>query len=202
MTKFGKAGKTGLSGLGNWVSGFGSFRIVSKNELNMNIWRSKYVWSMEKERRNFKVTTHVLTTKYDILGKLECPICQIRTSSFCSDKMVNIYEWMPSLYISHVFRLCMCFSNNLVEFHWRNKEVLQTTRRWTPTKDLKLPWWIPHRGNQTGYMEHMILSSDEEVMSFWKYLRLQNRRFWFGKPDVPVFMGQTRIWVEVFITFG
>jgi hypothetical protein len=27
------------------------------------------------------------------------------------------------------FRLCTCFSDNLVEFHSRNKEVLQTTIR-------------------------------------------------------------------------
>jgi hypothetical protein len=57
------------------------------------------------------------------------------------------------------FRLCTYFSGNLVEFHSRNKEVLQTTRIWTQTKDLKPPWWSPHRDDQSGYMEHMIWSS-------------------------------------------
>jgi hypothetical protein len=57
--------------------------------------------------------------------------------------MVNISKWRPSLYISqvgpymHVFRLCTCFSDNLIEFHSRNKEVLQTTIVLTQTEDLK-----------------------------------------------------------------
>jgi hypothetical protein len=78
-------------------------------------------------------------------------------------------------------KLCTCFSNNLVEFHSRDKEVLQTTRKWTETEDLKTPWWRPHQDNQNGYMEHMIWSSYKEVMAFWKYSRLQNRRVWFSR---------------------
>jgi hypothetical protein len=53
------------------VSSFGSFIVGSKKELNMKIWRSKYVWSMKKERRNIKEPTHVLTIKFDILVKNE-----------------------------------------------------------------------------------------------------------------------------------
>jgi hypothetical protein len=57
---------------------------------------------MEKERRNTKEPTHVLTTNFDILGKPECPVCQTRTSGFYSAKMVNISNWRPTLYISQV----------------------------------------------------------------------------------------------------
>jgi hypothetical protein len=48
----------------------------------MKIYRSKYVSSMKKERRNIKEPTHVLTTNFDILEKSECPICQIKISDF------------------------------------------------------------------------------------------------------------------------
>jgi hypothetical protein len=44
----------------------------------------------------------MLTTKFDILGKPECHVCQNVISSFYSDKMVNISKWRPTLYISHV----------------------------------------------------------------------------------------------------
>jgi hypothetical protein len=59
---------------------------------------------MEKGRRNLKEPTHVLTDKFDILGKPECPIFHIRTFDFYSDKMVNISKWRPTLYISQVGR--------------------------------------------------------------------------------------------------
>jgi hypothetical protein len=125
------------------VSGLCSFRIGSRNELNMKIWRSSYIWSMEKGRINIKEPTHVLTTNFDILRKPKCPFCQTETSDFYSDNMINISKWKPILYISQFgpcfFRLCTCFLNNLVEFYSRNKEVLQTIRRWTQTEDLKPP---------------------------------------------------------------
>jgi hypothetical protein len=35
------------------------------------------------------------------------------------------------------FRLCTCFLDNLLEFHSRNKDILQTTIR--GTQDLKPP---------------------------------------------------------------
>jgi hypothetical protein len=44
----------------------------------------------------------MLTTKFDILGKSECHVCQIRISGFYSAKMVNISKWRPTLYISQV----------------------------------------------------------------------------------------------------
>jgi hypothetical protein len=44
----------------------------------------------------------VLTTKFDIMGKSECPVCQTGTSGFYSVKMVNISKWSPTLYISQV----------------------------------------------------------------------------------------------------
>jgi hypothetical protein len=45
---------------------------------------------MEKERRNIKEPTHVLMTNFNILEKPECPVFQIKTIGFYSDKMVNI----------------------------------------------------------------------------------------------------------------
>jgi hypothetical protein len=103
------------------VSGFASFKIGSKNEVYMKIWRSKYVWSIEKDRRNIKEPTHVLTTNFNILGKPECRICQTKTSRFYSYEMVNISKWRPTLYISqvepcrHVFQVMHMF---LRQFSW------------------------------------------------------------------------------------
>jgi hypothetical protein len=57
---------------------------------------------MEKERRNIKEPTHVLMTNFDILEKLKCPICQTKTSGFYSCKMINIFKWRSTLYISQV----------------------------------------------------------------------------------------------------
>jgi hypothetical protein len=45
---------------------------------------------MEKGGKDIKEPTHVLMTKFDSLGKLECHVCQTRISSFYNDKMVNI----------------------------------------------------------------------------------------------------------------
>jgi hypothetical protein len=127
---------------------------------------------------------------------------------FYTYKMVNISKWTPSLHISQVghtcmfFRLCTCFLDNLVEFHSRNKEVLEMTIRWTTqTKDVKYPWWSPRRDDQNEYMEHMIWSSNEEVIIVWRCSQLQNHRFWFGKLEGSVFTIQNRIWVEIFIVF-
>jgi hypothetical protein len=58
--------------------------------------------TMEKGRRNIKDSTHVLTTKFDIVRKLECPVSQTGTSGFYSYKMVNIFIWRSTLYISQV----------------------------------------------------------------------------------------------------
>jgi hypothetical protein len=85
---------------------------------------------MKKERKDIKEPTHVLTTKFGIMKKPECPVCQTGTFDFYSDNMVNISKWRSTLYIlqvgpcRHVFRLCTCFLGNLVEFHSRNKEVI------------------------------------------------------------------------------
>jgi hypothetical protein len=103
------------------VSGFDSFRIGSRNNLNMKIWKYKYVLSMEKGRRNIKEPTHVLMTKFDILKKSECPISQTWTSDFYSYEMVNISKWRQNLYISqvrpyrHVFQVMNVF---LEQFGW------------------------------------------------------------------------------------
>jgi hypothetical protein len=76
----------------------------------------------------------MLTTKFDIIEKSEYPVFQTETSGFYSYKMINIFKLRSTLYISqvgpymHVYRLCTCFSDNLIEFHSRNKEVLQITR--------------------------------------------------------------------------
>jgi hypothetical protein len=75
---------------------------------------------MEKERKDNKELTHVLTTKYDILKKkLECPVCQTGTFGFYSDKMVNIFIQRSTLYISlvgpqmHVFQVIHMFLEQL-----------------------------------------------------------------------------------------
>jgi hypothetical protein len=57
---------------------------------------------MKKGRRNIKESIHVLTIKFNILGKLECPVRQTETTGFYNDKMVNISKWRPNLYISQV----------------------------------------------------------------------------------------------------
>jgi hypothetical protein len=116
----------------------------------------------------------VLTTKFDILKKPECPVCQTETFSFYSDKKVNISKWRPTLYISqvgpcrHVFQVMHVF---LRQFGWislKKQKSASNNKKWTQTEDLKPPWWSPRRDNQNGYMERMIWSSNEEVMTFWK----------------------------------
>jgi hypothetical protein len=103
------------------VCGFCSFIIGSMNELSVKIWRSTYVWSMKKRRRNIKEPTHVLTAQFDIPGIPDCPIFQIETSSFYSYEMVNISKSMLTLYISqvgpyiHVFQVMHVF---LGQFGW------------------------------------------------------------------------------------
>jgi hypothetical protein len=90
---------------------------------------------MKKGRGDIKESTHMLTTKFDILEKQECPVYQTVTSVFTVIRR-SIFLNIGQLYIFHkldhagmFFRLCKCFSDNLVEFHSRNKEVLQTTIR-------------------------------------------------------------------------
>jgi hypothetical protein len=85
----------------------------------------------------------VLMTKFDILGKsMVVSDSQIGRSRLHNSKMVNISKWRSTLYISQIghtsmiFKLCTCFSDNLVEFHSKNKEVLEMTRRWCQTEDL------------------------------------------------------------------
>jgi hypothetical protein len=51
----------------------------------------------------------------------------IRRSIFLNGGQLYIFHKLD--YACMFFRLCMCFSDNLVEFHSRNKEVLQTTIR-------------------------------------------------------------------------
>jgi hypothetical protein len=93
----------------------------------------------------------------------------------------KLYIFHKLDYVGMFFWLCTCFLDNLDEFQSRNKEVLQTTRRWSQTEDLKPSGWIPHRDDQNGYMEHMIWSLDEEVMAFSKCSRVQNWRVWFSR---------------------
>jgi hypothetical protein len=65
--------------------------------------------------KNIKEPTHVLTTKFDILGKPECPVSQTRTSGFYSYEMVNISKCRLTLYIRqvgpyrHVFQVIHVF---------------------------------------------------------------------------------------------
>jgi hypothetical protein len=170
----------------------------------MNIWRSKHGKGKEKK-------------------SMSQPICWWPISVFCKNRSVQfskpehpvftVIRWLIFLngvqfytfhklyHASMFFRLCTCFLDNLVEFHSRNKEVLQTIIMWTQTRDLKPPNWSPHRDDQNKYMEHMIWCSDEEVIIFWKFSRLQNRRFQFGKSEGPVFMAQTWFWVEILTVF-
>jgi hypothetical protein len=70
---------------------------------------------MEKGRKDNKGPTHVLVTKFGILRKPECLVCQTGTSYFYSAKMVNISKWRTTLYISqvrpcrHVFQVMHMF---------------------------------------------------------------------------------------------
>jgi hypothetical protein len=140
----------------------------------MKIWRSNYVWSKKKGRRNINEPIHVSTTKFDILEKLKCldpkpehlVFTVIRWSIFLNGGQLYIFHKCNHAGI--FLRLCTCFSNNFLKFHSRNKEALQTTRIWTQTEDFKSPIWSPHRDDQNGYMERMIWRTDEEVMTFWR----------------------------------
>jgi hypothetical protein len=135
-----------------------------------------------------------------LFAKPEHPVFTvIRWSIFLNGGELYIFHKLD--HAGMLFRLCTCFSDNLVEFHTRNKEVLQTIRIGTQTEDFMPPWWSPRRDDQNGYMEHMIWSSNEEVMSFLKCSRLQNRRFRFGKSEGPVFTDQTWICVKISTVF-
>jgi hypothetical protein len=75
-----------------------------------------------------------LTTKFDILGKLECPVFKmkhlvvidIRWLIFLTD--VQLYIFHKFDHTCMLFRLCMYFLDNMVEFHSRNQEVREMTR--------------------------------------------------------------------------
>jgi hypothetical protein len=73
-------------------------------------------------------------TKFDILKKSECLIFQTGSSIFYSYEMINISKWRSALCIlqvgpyMHIFQVIHVFLRYLVEFHSRNKEVLQTRR--------------------------------------------------------------------------
>jgi hypothetical protein len=78
----------------------------------------------------------VLTTKFDILeknhsvmfAKSEHPIFTvIRRSIFLNGGQLYIFHKLD--HVVMFLRLCTCFLDNLVKFHSRNKEVLQTIRR-------------------------------------------------------------------------
>jgi hypothetical protein len=63
----------------------------------------------------------MLTIKFYILKKSECPVCQSETYGFYSAKMVNISKWRATLYIlqvgpcMHVFQVMHMF---LGQFSW------------------------------------------------------------------------------------
>jgi hypothetical protein len=77
----------------------------------------------------------VLTTKFDILEKTRVSSLSNWNIRFYSYKMVNISKWMSNYIFNKLghanmfFRSHTYFSDNLVEFHSRNKEVLHTSRR-------------------------------------------------------------------------
>jgi hypothetical protein len=102
MTKFGKAGKIGLTGLGNRSIRFWQFQNRIKEGAKHEDLKIPVRFKHGKGKKNIKDSIHVLTTTFDILGKPERPVCQTRTSNFYSDKIVNISKWMPTLYISQV----------------------------------------------------------------------------------------------------
>jgi hypothetical protein len=121
MTKFDKTKKIRLSDLVNWSIWFWQFQNRIREWAKHEIWRSKYVWNMKKRRKNIKELIHVLTTKFDILRKSECPICQTKTSDFYSNKKVNISIWRLTLYISQVGPcryVCQVMHMFLEQFNW------------------------------------------------------------------------------------
>jgi hypothetical protein len=140
----------------------------------MRIWRSKYVWSMEKGKKTSR-SQSMCWRPNSILWKNQSvrfvkPEHQIftvvRWTIFLNGGQLYIFHKLD--HIGMFFKFCTSFSDNLVEFYSRNKEVLETTRRWSRTEFLKHPWWNPCWDNQNGYMECMIWSSDKEAMAFWK----------------------------------
>jgi hypothetical protein len=176
------------------VSDFPSFRIGSKNELNMKIWRSKYVWSMKKERRNIKEPTHVLTTNFDILWKPEHPFFTVvRWSIFPNG--VKIYIFHKLDHASMFFRLCMCFSENLVEFHSRNKEVFSNYNKMNSNQRSEAFMMKPSsRWSKWVYGTHDL----ELGRGSYGILKMLQA----AKPKVPVFTDQTQIWVKIVSVFG
>jgi hypothetical protein len=102
MTKFDKSEKIGLSGLGNRNIQFWLFQNRIKEGAKHEDLKIQVCLKHEKGKGNIKELIHVLTTKIDIIEKLEYPICQTGTSGFYSYKMVNISKWRLTLYISQV----------------------------------------------------------------------------------------------------
>jgi hypothetical protein len=88
----------------------------------------------------------MLTIKFYILKKLECPVWQIITYGFYSAKMVNISKWMPTVYIlevgpcMHVFQVMhMCFRAIWLDFTQETKKCLKRQEY-----ELKLKIWSLH----------------------------------------------------------
>ena len=181
------------------VSGFGSFRLKSRKELNIKIWRSKYIWSIEKGR-NIKEPTHVLTTKFDILGKTECPVFQTGTSDFYSYKIVNISKWMSTLYISqvgpysHTFQVIHFF---LGQFGWVS---LKKQRSASNDKNINSNWrFEASMMKPSSRRSKWIYGTHDLELGRGSYDILKMLQS--AKPEGPVFTDQTRIWVEIFIVF-
>jgi hypothetical protein len=147
----------------------------------------------------------MLTIKFDIMGKSGVLYSQSGRSDFYGYKIVNISKWRSALYISQVvhiymfFRLCTYFLDNLVEFHSRNKEILETARRWTQTEDLKHHDEALVETIKMNVWNAWFEARTRKLWQFGDVPRLQNRKAWFGKSEGPIFTDQSQIWVEIFI---
>jgi hypothetical protein len=88
----------------------------------------------------------MLTIKFYILKKSECPVWQIRIYGFYSAKMINISKWMSTLYIlevgpcMHVFQVMhMCFTVIWLDFTQETKKCFKRQEY-----ELKLKIWSLH----------------------------------------------------------
>jgi hypothetical protein len=115
----------------------------------------------------------------------------------------SIFLIGDQLYIFHkldhtgmFFRLCTCFSNNLVQFHSRNKEVLQTTRIWIQTEVLK----PSSRRSKWIYGTHD-LKHERGSYDILKRLQAAKTKVSVWETGGSVSIDQIWIWLEIFTIF-
>jgi hypothetical protein len=176
MTKFGKSEKLNNPVWHSEWSSFGSFRTEQRKKENMKTLmlmsvRGMY-WEGETPRSQPICWWPNLTfckNRSVRFAKLEHPVFIVmRWSIFLNGGQLYIFHKLDRTYM--LVRLCTCFSDNLVEFHSKNKDVLQTTKY-----ELKLKIWSLHDES----LVHMI------KMDIWNaWFGVQSRKLWHFE-DAP-----------------